>query len=72
MTVKLLTTQCLEFLILKGGCTGSFESTLVKMPHCWKSRATAHICIVSHLSFNKLLEAIIFNLNIDGLYKLIV
>ena len=21
---------------LKGGCTGSSESTLFKMPHCWK------------------------------------
>ena len=27
------------FLSLKGGCTGSSESTLVKMPHCWKSHA---------------------------------
>ena len=22
---------------------GSFESTLVKMPHCWKSHATAQL-----------------------------
>ena len=36
MTVKLLTEHHLEFLSLKGGCTGSSESTLVKMPHCWK------------------------------------
>ena len=27
----------LDFLSLKGGCTGSSESTLVKIPHCWKS-----------------------------------
>ena len=27
----------LEFLSLKGGCIGSSESTLVKMPHRWKS-----------------------------------
>ena len=27
----------------KGGCTGSGESTLVKMPHCWKSHVTAHL-----------------------------
>ena len=32
-----------EFLRLKGGCTGSSESTLVKMPHCWKSHVAAHI-----------------------------
>ena len=30
MIVKLLTEQHLEFLSLKGGCTGSSESTLVK------------------------------------------
>ena len=43
MTVKLLTEHHLEFLSLKGGCTGSSESTLVKMPHCWKSHVTAQI-----------------------------
>ena len=37
MTVKLLTEHHLEFLSLKGGCTGSSESTFVNMPHCWKS-----------------------------------
>ena len=42
MTGKLLTEHHLEFLSLKGGCTDSSESTLVKMPHCWKSHATAH------------------------------
>ena len=43
MIVKLLTERHLEFLSLKGGCTGSSESTLVKMSNCWKSRALAHI-----------------------------
>ena len=43
MIVKLLTEHHLEFLSLKGGCRGSSESTHVKMPHCWKSRAMAHI-----------------------------
>ena len=37
MSVKLLTEHHSEFLSLKGGCTGLCESTLVKMPHCWKS-----------------------------------
>ena len=41
MIVKLLTEHQLKFLSLKGGCTGSYESTLVKMPHCWKSHSTA-------------------------------
>ena len=44
MSVKLLTEHYLEFLSLKGGCTGSSESTLVKMPHCWKSHVTAQLC----------------------------
>ena len=43
MIVKLLTKHYLEFLSVKSGCTGSSESTLVKMPHCWKSHVMAHI-----------------------------
>ena len=43
MSVKLLTEHHLEFLSLTGGCTGSSESTLVKMPHCWKSHVMAHL-----------------------------
>ena len=42
MNVRLLTEHHLRFLSLKGGCTGPSESTLVKMPHCWKSRVTCH------------------------------
>ena len=34
----------MEFLSLKRGCTGSSESSLVKMPHCWKSHVTV-LCI---------------------------
>ena len=44
MSVKLLTEHHLEFLCLKGGCTGLTESTLVKIPHCWKSHAAAQLC----------------------------
>ena len=43
MIIKLLTERHLEFLSLNGGCTGSSESTLVKIPHCWKSRVTANM-----------------------------
>ena len=43
MIVKLLTEHHLEFLSLKGDCTGSSESTHVKMPHCWKSHVAAHL-----------------------------
>ena len=43
MSVKLPTIHHLEFLSLKGGCTGSSESTLVNLPHCWKLRVAAHV-----------------------------
>ena len=43
--VKLLTEFYLEFLSLKVGCTGLSESTLCKMPHCWKSHVTAHLVL---------------------------
>ena len=43
MSVKILTEHHLEFQSLKGGCTGLAKYTLVKMPHCWKSHATAHM-----------------------------
>ena len=45
MNVKLLTEHHLEFLSLNGGCTGSYEFTLVKMPHCWKSHVGSNIFI---------------------------
>ena len=43
MSVKLLTEHHLEFLSLNGGCTGSYESTLVKLSNCWKSHALAQL-----------------------------
>ena len=43
MSVKQLTEHHFEFLSLKGGCTGSSESRLVKMPHCWKSHVAAQM-----------------------------
>ena len=47
MIVKLLTERHLEFLSLKEGCTGSSESTLVKMSNCWKSHALAQIILIT-------------------------
>ena len=55
MIVKLLTEHHLEFLSLRGGCTGSSESTLVNMSNCWKSNAAAHIIY--------LFEEVVLNLN---------
>ena len=49
VTVKLLAGLHLELLSLKGGYTGLSESIHVKMPHCWKSHAAAHIFFY-HLS----------------------
>ena len=43
MTGKLLFEHNFEFLSFKGGCTGSSESTLVKIPHCWKAHVAAHV-----------------------------
>ena len=49
MIAKLLIEHHLQFLSLKGGCRGSSEFTYVKMPHCWKSHATAHMGIMSEI-----------------------
>ena len=45
MSVTVLTEHHLEFLSLKGGCAGSSESSLVKMPHCWKSHVAAQLLL---------------------------
>ena len=56
MSVKLLTEHHLESLSLKGGCTGTSVSTLVKMTHCWKSQVMAQsslpIIIIFYLSYD--------------------
>ena len=42
MIVKLLAEHNLELLSLIGGYTGSSESIIIKMQHCWRSHvATA-------------------------------
>ena len=51
MSVKLLTEHNLELLGLTGGYTGCSESTLVKMPHCWKSRVVAHLTLLFYYFF---------------------
>ena len=47
MSVKLLTEHHLEFQSLNGACTGSSESALVIMPHCWKSHDAAHMFLLT-------------------------
>ena len=61
----LLTEHHLEFLRFKGGCTGSSETTLVKMTHCWKSHVAAQIKILmvypkSPSAFKKACRIILF------------
>ena len=51
LTVKLLTEHHLEFLSLKRGCTGSSNSALVEISHCWKSRVMAHISLICFIIF---------------------
>ena len=63
MSVKLLTEHLLEFLSLKGGCTGSLECTLVKMPHCWKSYVKAHLPLFGVLPLVQLQHGKIVSVN---------
>ena len=49
MNIKLLTEHHLECISLTGGCTGSSESTLLKMPHCWKSHVAVQLLNVMFL-----------------------
>ena len=67
MTVKLLTERHLEFLSLKGGCTGSSESTFVKMSNCWKSHALDHLQYRPSQSLNLLYNSVN---NIEYLYDI--
>ena len=83
LIVKLLTEHDLEFLSLKGGGTGSSESTHVKMPHFWKSHVTAHFVYLFQYSdeiydyspdhgVNDSFTHVVKNLDADTFYKLSV
>ena len=50
MIVKPLTEHNLEYLSLEAGCTGSSESTHVKMPYCWKSHFKAQIIFTGYVT----------------------
>ena len=54
-----LTEHNLELVSFQGGCTGLSESTLVKMPQCWKSHYPTHFML-------HLLTCIICNLEVIG------
>ena len=46
MSVKLLTEHHLEVLNLKWVVTGLSESTLMKMPHCWRSHVATQMFFI--------------------------
>ena len=70
MTVKQLTEHHLEFLTLKGGCKSSSESTLVKMPHCWKSHVAAIIFLLrGHIIYILYIESETSNWSKRGNFK---
>ena len=71
MSVELLTEHNLEFLSLKGGCTGSSESTHVKMPQCWKSQIQ-HLRVLrqeKYFSAFKFLRAVSVEFSMNKFYN---
>ena len=55
ITVNLLTEPHFRFLSLKGSFTDSSESTLVKIPHCLKSRVSnSKICAHTYTRIHNL------------------
>ena len=58
MIIMRLTENNLKFLSLKGGYTGSSESSLVKIPHCWKSQVTAQMTFCPQFSHDLLLSCV--------------
>ena len=79
MSVKLLTEHHLEFLSLKGGCTGSPMSKLVKMLHCWKSHVSTQIIlflfskdrfVLTNSAYTyEMPRSVVFNLGLNCLSK---
>ena len=61
MTVKLLTEHHLEILrLIKGDCTDSSKSKLVKVLHYWKSHVTTHIREQKYLNIAHVLQDELF------------
>ena len=65
MIVKLLTEHHFKYLSLKGGCTGSSQSTHVKMPHCWKSHAKAKIIKLYGLTDGRVVCKTVFSITFN-------
>ena len=48
-----------------GGCTGSSESTHVKIPHCWKSHVVAHTFLLGNKKIKFKLQALILRPDLE-------
>ena len=70
LAVKLKTEHHLEFHSLKGGCTAWSESTLVKMPYCWKSLVMAHIRLLLKFILAILVKGLLVNIP-DKLFSIL-
>ena len=60
MSVQLLNIHHLEFLSLQEGWTGSSESTLVKLPYCWKSYFAAQLSKSHEITLVCLFDLILY------------
>ena len=69
MAINLLNEQHLDFLSLKGGCTGSSKSTLVKLPHCWKSHVAAQLYFLEQYGHFSIYIYLTLGKNLDRLHK---
>ena len=68
---KLLTEHNLEFLSIKGGCTGSSVSTLVKMLHCGKSHVASHFSLASTFPFKPTTSSKVWvHYSVNNIYSL--
>ena len=55
-----MTEHHLGFQSLKGGRTGSSQSTLVKIPHCWKSHVASQMVNKLHDPQTYLVVSVLF------------
>ena len=77
MTAELLTEYHSKLLSLTEGCTGSSESTHLKMPHCWKSCVAAHffkikvMIIVFLKCANDIMLLMVMEMKVQGRFWLV-
>ena len=72
MNIKLLTEHHLEFLSLRMGFRGLSESTLVKVPHCWKSHVTAQLFTNPNREFQRMNKGFSHSSHINPLLSTVI